>query len=110
MFGIFIFPSNSSDKEYSCRKDPKKPLKMTDDELVHFVRITPKMTYFCHYRDDYDTSSVEEKFSVIEKYIDKQYLPLKKLRGIEDAYQTEDGEYYVKVITKNKEWFMHFFV
>lgn len=110
MYGVFIFSANPTDKEYPYKKDPKRPLKLTDEELVHFVKITPKMTYFCHYKADYDTASPEEKYEVISKYCDKDYSAFKKMRGIEDAYQTEDGEYYIKIITKEKDWFAKYFV
>lgn len=110
MFGIFILPSNPNDKEYPYKKDPKTPLKMTDEEFVNFIRLTPKMTYYCHYKDDYDKSPIEEKFKIVERYLDREYLSLKKLRGIEDSFQTESGEFYIKVIVKEKDWFSRYFV
>ena len=109
MFGVFVLPAKTDDKAYPYKKDPKKALNLSDEELVHFVRITPKMTYFCHYKTDYDAASVEDKLKVIEKFLDKPYQPLKKVRGIENAYQTEDGNYYIKVIVNNREWFNRYF-
>lgn len=105
MFGIFVLPANPSDKEYPYKKDPKKPLKFSDEELAHFVKITPKMAYFCHYKDIYDASSPEEKIKIIERFTDRDYSSLKKVRGIENAYQTEDGEYYIRIVVQEYEWF-----
>ena len=110
MYGVFVFPANPTDKEYPYKKDPKKPLKLTDEELVHFVKITPKMAYFCHCKADYDKASPEEKVQVISRYADRDYTSFKKMRGIEDAYQTDDGEFYLKIITKEKDWFTKYFV
>lgn len=110
MFGIFVFPVKPTDKEYSFKKDPKKPLNLSDDELVHFVKKTPKMTYFCHFSGNYDDAPVEDKLKAIEKFLDRPYSPLKKVRGIENAFVTEDGEHYLKVIVREREWFMRYFV
>ena len=110
MFGIFVLPTKTDDKSYPYKKDPKKALNLSDEELVHFVKKTPKMVYFCHYSKDYDASPVEDKLKAIEKFLDKKYLPLKKVRGIENAFQTEDGEKYLKVIVNDKEWFSRYFV
>jgi len=110
MFGIFVLPAKTDDKSYPYKKGPKKALNLSDEELVHFVKKTPKMTYFCHYKADYDGLSIEEKLKSIEKHLDRNYLPLKKVRGIENAFQTEDGEKYLKVIVNDKEWFARYFV
>lgn len=110
MFGIFVFPAKVDDKSYPYKKDPKMVLKLSDEELLHFVKITPKMTYFCHYSSNEDKLPIEEKLKVIEKYLDRDYSDLKKVRGIEDAYQTGDGEKYIKIIIKDKDWFSRYFV
>lgn len=109
MFGIFVLPVKTDDKVYPYKKDPKKPLNLSDEELVHFIKTTPKMTYFCHHKADYDNSPIEEKLKYAEKYMGKNYLPLKKVRGIENAFQTEDGETYIKVIINNNDWFRRYF-
>ena len=109
MFGVFVFKSKPEDKDYPYKKDPKQPLKLSDEELVHFVKTTPKMTYFCHHKDDIDKLSDEEKIKSTEKYWgDDKYVDLKKMRGV-DAYQTEDGKFFIKVLTKEKSWFSRFF-
>ena len=46
MIGIFIFKAKPEDKAYKYKKEPKQPLKLTDEELVHFVKTTPKMLIF----------------------------------------------------------------
>lgn len=105
MIGIFVFKAKPEDKDYKYKKEPKQPLKLTDEELVHFVRTTPKMTYFCHYTDKYDKVSDEDKVKAVEKHWDNDYSTLKKIRGCENSYQTEDGKHFIKVITREKEWF-----
>ena len=105
MIGIFIFKTKPEDKDYKYKKEPKQALKLTDEELVHFVKITPKMTYFCYHREDRDKLSDEEKILSTKQYWNDDYSLFKKLRGCENSYQTDDGKYYIKVITKEKEWF-----
>ena len=63
------------------------------------------MTYFCHYTDKYDKASDEDKVKAVEKHWDNDYSSLKKIRGCENSYQTEDGKHFIKVITREKEWF-----
>ena len=109
MFGIFIFPVKPTDTSYPHKKDPKMPLKMRDDELLHFVKRTPKMTYFMHYKHDSDNLPIEEKLSLIERFLDKKYIGLKKMRGLENCYQTEDDEYYLRVIVNDKDFFQRYF-
>jgi hypothetical protein len=67
------------------------------------------MTYFCHHKDDYDKMTDEEKVLSMKQYWDKDYSHMKKMRGIDNGYQTEDGNFYIKVITKNKDWFSRYF-
>lgn len=105
MIGIFIFKAKSEDKAYKYKKEPKQPLKLTDEELVHFVKTTPKMTYFCYHRADRDKLSDEEKILSTKEHWDNDYSSFKKIRGCENSYQTDDGNYLIKVITKENEWF-----
>ena len=105
MIGIFIFKAKPEDKAYKYKKETKQPLKLTDEELVHFVKTTPKMTYFCYHRADRDKLSDEEKILSTKEHWDIDYSSFKKLRGCENSYQTDDGNYFIKVITKENEWF-----
>ena len=105
MIGIFIFKAKPEDKAYKYKKEPKQPLKLTDEELVHFVKTTPKMTYFCYHRADRDKLSDEEKILSTKEHWDIDYSSFKKLRGCENSYQTDDGNYFIKVIKKETEWF-----
>lgn len=91
MIGVFIFKVKPEDKDYKYKKEPKQPLKLTDEELVHFVKTTPKMTYFCYYRANRDKLSDEEKILSTKEYWDNDYSSFKKMRGCENSYQT-DGE------------------
>lgn len=109
MIGIFIFKTKPEDKDYKYKKDPKTPLKLSDEELVHFVKITPKITYFCHYKTDFDKSSDEEKILSTKKYWDCDYSSFKKVRGCDNSYQTDDGLYFIRVVTQDNEWFKKFF-
>lgn len=109
MFGVFIFKTKPEDKDYKYKKEPKQVLKLSDEELVHFVKITPKMTYFCHFLGDKDKLSDEDKILSTKNYWDTDYSSVKKLRGCENSYQTDDGLFYIKVITKDKEWFSRHF-
>lgn len=109
MIGIFIFKAKPEDKAYKYKKEPKQPLKLTDEELVHFVKTTPKMTYFCYHRADRDKLSDEEKILSTKGYWDQDYSSFKKMRGCDNSYQTEDGNYFIKVITQDKEWFSRYF-
>lgn len=109
MIGIFIFKTKSEDKEYKYKKEPKQPLKLSDEELVHFVKTTPKMTYFCYHKGDRDKFSDEEKILSTKEHWDNNYSSFKKLRGCENSYQTDDGNYLIKVITKDNEWFSKYF-
>ena len=77
MIGIFIFKAKPEDKAYKYRKEPKQPLKLTDEELVHFVKTTPKMAYFCYHRADRDKLSDEEKILSTKEYWDHDYSSFK---------------------------------
>jgi hypothetical protein len=105
MFGVFIFKAKPEDKNYPFKKEPKQPLKMTDEEMVKMVKITPKMTYFCHHKPDLDKSSDEDKILSTKQYWDNDYSTFKKMRGCENSYQTDDGKYFIRVVSHDKEWF-----
>jgi hypothetical protein len=109
MIGIFIFKAKPEDKAYKYKKEPKQPLKLTDEELVHFVKTTPKMTYFCYHRADRDKLSDEDKILSTKEHWDDDYSSFKKMRGCENSYQTDDGNYFIKVITKGNDWFSQYF-
>lgn len=109
MFGVFIFKAKPEDKAYKYKKESKTPLKFTDEELVHFVKTTPKMSYFLHFTDKYEKVSDEDKILSTKQYWDDDYSSFKKMRGIENAYQTDDGKYFIKLIKKNKDWFSKYF-
>ena len=36
------------------------------------------MTYFMHYKHDFDNLPIEEKLSLIERFLDRKYINLKK--------------------------------
>ena len=105
MFGVFIFKAKPEDKDYPFKKDTKEPLKMSDEEMVQTVKKTPKMTYFCHYQSDLDKASNEDKIMYTKRFWDNDYSSFKKMRGLENSYQTEDGNYYIRVVTQEKDWF-----
>lgn len=106
MIGVFILKS----KYFSPKNDPKKLLKLQDEELVGKLKTTPKITYFLHHKDDFDSLSDIEKIESTQKYWDENYLvTLKKVRGVDNAYQNEDGSFYIKVLTKDNEWFKRYF-
>lgn len=106
MIGVFIFDAKPEDKDYKFKKDPKGPLKLTDDELLKFVRTTSRMTYFCYHKNDRDGLSDEEKILSTQKHWDLyDYSSFKKMRGCDNSYQTDDGKFYIKVITQTNDWF-----
>lgn len=67
------------------------------------------MTYFCYHRADRDKLSDEEKILSTKEHWDNDYSSFKKMRGCENSYQTDDGNYLIKVITKENEWFSRYF-
>lgn len=105
MFGIFIVPAKSDNKDFKYHKDGKKALALDDAEFVQLVRTTPKMTYFVHHQDIYDNLPDDEKIQQTKKYHDRDYSKIKKLRSPQNCFVTEDEKYYIRVITKDKEWF-----
>ena len=105
MFGIFVFKAKPEDKDYPFKKELKQPLKMTEEEMVQMVKRTSKMTYFCHHKPDLDKASDEEKILHTKPYWDYDYSTFKKVRGCDNSYQTEDGKYFIRVVTQEKEWF-----
>lgn len=105
MFGIFVFKAKPEDKDYPFKKEPKQPLKMSEEEMVQMVKRTPKMTYFCHHTPNLDKSTDEDKILYTKPHWDYDYSTFKKMRGCENSYQTEDGKYFIRVVTQNKEWF-----
>ena len=109
MFGIFLFKNKTEDKDYPFKKDPKKPLKLNDEDLVRTVRNTRKMTYFLHYQPNIDKLSDEEKIKSTSKYWVDDISNFKKVRGIDNCYLTDDEKFYIKIITKEKDWFIKHF-
>lgn len=106
MTGVFIFKN----KNLLPKIDPKKLLKLSDEELVGVVRTTSKMVYFIHHKDNYDALSDIEKIEAFQKFWDDNYsVTLKKVRGVDNAYQDDKNTFYIKVLTKDSEWFKRYF-
>ena len=105
MFGVFIIPAKTDNKAFKFNADGKKALKLDEAEFVQLVRTTPKMTYFVHHQDTYDSLPDDENIQQTKKYHDKDYCKNKKLRSPQNCFITEDEKYYIRVITKDKEWF-----
>ena len=51
----------------------------------------------------------EEKILYTKPYWDNDYSTFKKVRGCDNSYQTEDGKYFIRVVTQDKEWFSRHF-
>ena len=85
MIGIFVFKAKPDDKDYKYKKDPKTPLKLSDEELVHFVKITPKMTYFCYHREDRDKLPDEEKV-LVDMYYNQDMTKKEIHQAVEGLY------------------------
>ena len=106
MTGVFIFKN----RNLLPQIDPKKLLKLSDEDIVRIVKITPKMVYFIHHRTDYDLLSDIEKIEAFQRFWDDNYsVTLKKVRGVENAYQDDKNTFYIKVLTKDAEWFKRYF-
>lgn len=106
MFGVFVLKT----KNFPPKTDPKKLLKISDEEFVGVMRTTPKMVYFIHHKNTSDSLSDNEKIEFTKKYWDSDYsASLKKVRGAENCYQDENATFYIKVLTKDEEWFKKFF-
>ena len=67
MFGVFIIPAKTDNKAFKFNADGKKALKLDEAEFVQLVRTTPKMTYFVHHQDTYDSLPDDEKIQQTKK-------------------------------------------
>jgi hypothetical protein len=106
MFGVFVLKV----KNFSPKNDPKKLLKLSDEEFVGVMRTTPRMVYFLHHKSTSDQLTDIEKIEFTKTYWDDNYsVPLKKVRGAENCYQDENSTFFIKVLTKEEEWFKKFF-
>lgn len=109
MFGVFIIPAKTDNKAFKYNTDGKKALKLEEAEFVQLVRSTSKMTYFVHHQDTYDNLSDDEKIQQTKKYHDRDYSKIKKLRSPQNCFVTEDEKFYIRVITKEKDWFKKYY-
>jgi hypothetical protein len=105
MTGVFVFPTETDNKAYKFKKNPKDVLKLSNEEMVRFARETPKLSYFIHYTPETDELSDSEKIAATKKFHDRDYSKLKKIKGKDHAYVTEDDKHIVKVITADRDWF-----
>lgn len=109
MTGVFVFPTETDNKNYRFYKNPKDVLKLSNEEMVRFARETPKLSYFIHHTPETDGLSDDEKIAATQKFHDRDYTKLKKIKGKDNAYVTEDGKKIVKVITNDKDWFEKYY-
>lgn len=105
MFGIFIVPAKSDNKDFKYHKDGKKALALDDESFVQLIRHTQRMSYFVHWKNDFDECSDIEKIESLKKYYDRDYTKCKKLRSPQSCYMTENGEYYIRIVMQDRSWF-----
>ena len=63
------------------------------------------MSYFVHWKNDFDECSDVEKIESLKKYYDRDYTKCKKLRSPQNCYVTENGEYYIRIVMQDRSWF-----